>query len=101
MARYLIKVTHLDGDWAGHTYYLQKGGHVTSSTSYQFADCTYSSYGMAMRQCKRLAEQNELDWKVESSNRLWRIRHGYPIRESRVFDHESYEPYEVTYGEGV
>ena len=95
MKRYLIKVTYLDGMHTGESCLMQKGGYVTDEGKWQTTDTTYCSYNMAMRQCRRLAKENDLDWELETRDRAKRLEMGMEVKDWRIYNHEAYEPYEV------
>lgn len=96
MKRYLIKVTYLDGIHAGTSYLMRKGGYIASNDArYEDEDTTYKSYSIAMRQCRRLEAENEIDCRLEDERIQRRKNAGKKIDGFRVFYHESYEPFEV------
>lgn len=95
MKRYLIKVTYLDGDHKGESYLLRKGGYVTEEKDYQWDDTTYSTYNMALRQCKKLKTENNINIEIERREREWAKAKGSDSRKWNIYTLESYEPYEV------
>ena len=95
MKRYLIKVTYLDGEHAGTSYLLRKGGYVTDERNIEWKSTTYASYNIALRQCKRLFDENELNIQIERRDREYAKKRGRYFRDWNIYNKESYEPYEV------
>lgn len=95
MARYLIKATYESGIHKGKTYLLRKGGYVTDEIDFQWDDTTYKSRAIAERQCKRLKEENDLNYVIERRENEYRISKGKKGKDWFIYDMESYEPYEV------
>ena len=96
MSGYLIKGTYLTGIHKGETYLLRKGGYVTDESQYQWGDTMYKSIGQALRICRKLKEENELDYAIERRNNEWAIAKGGKPKEFFIYELESYEPYMVT-----
>ena len=97
MTRYLIKVTYLTGVAKGRSYLLTKGGYVTNENSTHFEDQCYKTLAIANRQCKRLTEENELNYKLEREDNDYRIKRGKPQKDIFLYEKEKYEPYPVEF----
>ena len=95
MKRYLIKATYLDGTSKGSSYLVKKGGYVTEADDARDTASTYASYGTAMRRCRQLKEENDLEVMVEDRRRKRAQEQGEKVLPFRVFDHAAFEPYEI------
>ena len=95
MTRYLIKATYQSGPHAGKSYLLRKGGFVTDETQHQWEDTTYSSAGIAERECRRLKENNDASFEDERWENERRIRNGGKGKAWFIHERETYEPYKV------
>lgn len=95
MNGYLIKATYLSGRSIGRSYFLRKGGYVTTPNASQREDTVYKTLRIAKAQCKRLLEKNELDYNAETRTRNYRTKMNQFVSSNRVYEKMSYEPFEV------
>lgn len=95
MKGYLIKGTYLTGIHKGKTFLLRKGGYVTDEKQYQWSDTLYKSEGQALRVCRKLKEESDLNYRIEREDNARAIAKGKPGKEFFYFEHESYEPFPV------
>lgn len=95
MKRFLIKVTYLDGLHKGEWYLMRKGGYVTQLDCPHFESETYATEAIVKRVCTRLYNNNELNRKLEDRDREYAKQKGREVHEWHIYEHESYEPYEI------
>lgn len=95
MNGYLIKATYLSGRNIGKSYFLRKGGYVTTPNASQWDDTVYKTLGIAKAQCKKLYTKNEKNIFGENLERDYRTRMKKFVSPTRIYEKMSYEPFEV------
>jgi hypothetical protein len=101
MKGYVIKVTYLSGRHKGKTYLMAKGGKIPRSVDYLFESDIYKTLGTAKSVCKRLFNNNERNRRIEDMTREYALSKGREIHDWFIYEHESYEPYEVEYSKDI
>lgn len=90
---YLIKATHLDGPHKDKTYLMRKGTYIhPDNWNYDFIEYCYKTKGFALRECRRLKEQNDIDVEYYDAEEK---RKDKPVDAYNRIYRESYEPYEI------
>ena len=99
MKGYLIKVTYLDGRHKGKSYLMKRGGYVVEERhlNYLYQDDVYKSLGNVKAVCTRLFNNNERNRRIEDADRKRAIEKGREVHDWYIYEHESYEPFEVEY----
>lgn len=92
--RYLIRNTYLEGPHKGTSYLMRKGGYVAGDTGPYFLSDTYVSYGIALRQCRRMADDNKLNCRLQKQDHERLIKQGKKPG-IKIYYQESYEPVPV------
>lgn len=95
MKGYIIKVTYLTGPHEGKSYFLQKGGFVTSDPDNQWSHNCYKTENICKSVCRQLGCNNMIDHMVEEKTREFQIQHGRDVSDSMIYELEYYEPYFV------
>lgn len=95
MKGYIIKVTYLTGPHEGKSYFLQKGGFVTSDPDNQWSHNCYKTENICKSVCRQLGCNNKIDHMVEEKTREFQIQHGRDVSDSMIYELEYYEPYFV------
>ena len=93
-AGWIIKVTVLTGDRAGHEYYMRKGGYIANGGE-EWPEWCYKTKGYARRECRRLKEDNDLSYRIERQDQAMKVKMGIRKEDFFLYELESYEPYEV------
>lgn len=95
MKGYLIKATYLSGRSIGRSYFLEKGGNITTPGGSHWEDRVYKTLGSAKTQCKKLYTKNEKNIFGENLTRDYRTRMKQFVSPNREYEKMSYEPFEI------
>lgn len=94
MTKYVIKVTYLEGQHAGATYYLNKGGYVISNLDYVWQDDSYTERA-CKAVCTRKTKENKSEHEFELSKRNRLIAAGKTVSPYMLYELQSFEPFAV------
>lgn len=95
MNGYIIKATYLTGPHKGTSYFLQKGGYVTSDPDDQWSDNCYKTENICKSICMKLERSNMAEHVVEKITREYRFQKGYNVSDFMIYELMKYEPYFV------
>lgn len=95
MNGYIIKATYLTGPHKGRSYFLQKGGYVTSDPDDQWSDNCYKTENICKSICMKLERSNMAEHVVEKRIREYRSQNGYNVSEYMINELMKYTPYFV------
>ncbi len=101
MKGYIIKVTYLDGRHKGKSYLMKKGGYITENYYHHFESDIYKTLGTAKSVCTRLFNNNERNRRIEDRDREYALAKGREVHDWYIYEHESYEPYEIEYSADI
>lgn len=92
---YVIKVTYTSGEHAGHSYLLLKGGYSAYENEFILEDRQYKTKAIAEGICKKYFANNEQEYAIERKSEEWKLAHGKKPSAYFIYEHKTYEPYEV------
>lgn len=95
MNGYIIKATYLTGPHKGKSYFLQKGGYVTSDPDDQWSYNCYKTENICKSICMKLERSNMTEHVVEKRLREYRSQNGYNVSEYMINELMKYQPYFV------
>lgn len=95
MKKYIIKVTYLTGKYKGESYFMRKGGYITEPNHYHFNSDVYATEAICNRVCGKLFKNNERNYEFESKDREYKKNKGCTLKDWRIYERESYEPYAI------
>jgi len=94
MKKYIIKVTYLEGEHAGKSYFLMKGGYVVSNIEYVWKADSYT-LPVCKAVCTRIKKANDLNVNIERRDREYAIAKGRTVSKYPIYTPEAYEPFEI------
>lgn len=94
MTKYVVKVTYLEGNHKGESYFLNKGGFVIPNLEYVWQDSSYTERACKAA-CTRLKKNNDLNRRLELQDRARMIENGRAVSPYMIYWLASYEPFAI------
>ena len=95
MNGYIIKATYLTGPHKGTSYFLQKGGYVTSDPDDQWSDDCYKTENICKSVCRKLENSNMVEHAIEKKTREYKSQNEIQLSDYMIYELMKYQPYFV------
>lgn len=94
MTKYIIKVTYLEGEHEGTSYFLNKQGYVVDNLEYVWQDSSYTLTA-CKGACTRKEKEQTAEAIFEKRKRERMIAEGKTVSPRPLYELQKFEPFAI------